>query len=108
MLKKTVLFFCCVATQAVFAADFSNWGTITQTYTSNSWTMVTVTGDPKNPDACASSSLYALNVADTNYEGMLSTILAAQMGQKSVRFWLSGCSGQSGSYPRIVSVQMNS
>jgi hypothetical protein len=96
------------AVPPAFSGDFSNWGTITQTYTSGSWTMVSVMGTAKNPDSCVSSSHYALNVSDSNYEGILSSILAAQMGQKSVRFWLSGCSGQSGNYPRIVSVQMNS
>ena len=90
------------------ASGFSQWGTIEQTYTSGSWTMVNVSGVDINPDNCEASHYYAINTSDPNYQAILSSLLAAQMAQKNVRFWLSGCGGQDGKYPKLTSSQLNS
>jgi hypothetical protein len=85
-------------------ASWSQLGKITQTYTHADWTMVTISGDQVNPDNCESNAYYAINTSEKNYEGILSSILSAQMSGKEIRFWLTGCSVQGGKYPKIISI----
>jgi hypothetical protein len=70
----------------------------------NGWTMVHVPSITNNPDNCPSANYFAIRPSDTNYLTLHSTLLAAFMAEKPVRFWLNGCSGQGSNHPRIVSV----
>lgn len=79
-------------------------GLIENIYVNNGWTMVHVPNIESNPDNCPSVSYFALRPSDANYLTLHSTLLAAFMAEKPVRFWLSGCSGQNNNHPRIVSV----
>ena len=90
------------------AGEFSIFGEITEVYTGADWTMVRYSGSAKNPSGCEGTAYYSLNLSHANYEGVLSSILAAQMAKKKVRFWLSGCGGQNGKYPKIMSIQVKS
>jgi len=100
-----ILFFVfLLAASPVDAGGGSAWGTIIESYTNNNWTMVRASGITDNPDSCTSVYYYAVMPEDKNYETIHSTLLAAQIAEKSVRFYLSGCSGQYGDYPHIVSI----
>ena len=91
----------------VYAGGSTNYGEITELYVNNNWTMVRVQGVTANPDSCSGSGYYALNPADKNYEILHSTLLTAQIAGRKVKFYLSGCSGQSQKYPHIISVWLN-
>jgi hypothetical protein len=86
--------------------DFTQTATIEKTYTSVDWTQVTLAGTAINPDGCTSSAYYAIDITSSNYDGILSSILTAQMAQKPVLFWVSGCAGSNDQYPEIVSIQV--
>lgn len=106
MIKRSLLLTFLCLSSAVHAGDFSQTGTITLTYTYGDWTMVKMTGTPVNPDSCSSTEYYAIPSADKNYDAIFSSILAAQIAKKNVRFWIGGCDGQYGYYPKIVSIQV--
>lgn len=82
----------------------TGWGLVTETYVNSGWTMVKVSGVSENPDECMSTVYYALNPSQPSYTIFHSTLLAAHMAGKQVRFWVSGCGGQNDKYPKIVSV----
>ncbi|MBW8184274.1 hypothetical protein [Shewanella nanhaiensis] len=81
-------------------------GVIENIYVNNGWTMVHVPTITNNPDNCPSASYFAIRPTDANYITLHSTLLAAFMAEKTVRFWLSGCGGQNNNHPKIVSVWM--
>ncbi len=97
------LFFHCMPLVA-HAGGGTGSGLIENIYVSNGWTMVHVPSIDSNPDNCASISYFAIKPEEENYAVLHSTLLAAFMAGKPVRFWLSGCGGQSNNHPRIVSV----
>ncbi len=66
--------------------------------------MAKVVGVADNPDNCGNTYYYALNTAQDNYEVLHSTLFAAFIAKKEVRFWVGGCGGQNGAYPAVVSV----
>ena len=107
MKKRYFLVLSWFLANTVLATGFSQWGTINQTYTTGSWTMVALSGNDENPDDCPADYYYAIATTDANYEAILSSILAAQMAQKQVRFWLAGCSGGDNKFPKITSIQLN-
>ena len=108
MLKKIVVslvFFACTA--QVSANQFSQFGEVTESYTASGWTMGKLSGNQVNPDGCPKNHYYAINRGAANYEAFLSSILAAQVAKKTVRFWIGGgCAGQNGEYPKIQSIQI--
>ena len=106
-MKYTFIAFLFLVNQA-FAGDFSYWGTIKQTYTGSGWTMIAIEGEMNNPDGCERSDYYAITTSHSNYNGILSSVLSAQMANKKVSFWLSGCGGQGNKYPRLTSIKINS
>ncbi|BBM03929.1 hypothetical protein [Microbulbifer sp. GL-2] len=57
-----------------------------------------------NPSGCEKTYYFAIHPTDDNYAAIHSTLLSAQMTGKKVSFWLDGCGGQDGAYPRIRSV----
>lgn len=94
----------------VAAGGSTEYGKITEMYTSLDWTMVIVpditsstTRDP-NPDLCPKSTYYSIEPEDKNYQAMHSVLMAAHMAGKDVRFYVSGCSGQNNEFPRIISI----
>ena len=92
------------STTALAASGSSSWGKVSEVYVHGGWTMVRVTGVSENPSQCTGITYYALHPSDANYEVLHSTLLAAHLANKDVRFWLNGCSGQNNKYPHIVSV----
>lgn len=80
------------------------WGKITLLYDNVNWTMVQVSGVTDNPDGCSQVDYYALNQTDINYATLHGTLLAAQLANKDVKFWVNGCGGQSNTRPHIMSV----
>jgi len=78
-------------------------GTISQLYIYAGDVHVMVTGVEDN-DGCESTHYYALKPTTTGFEQMYSALLAAQMSNKKVKFWISGCGGQFDKYPNIISV----
>lgn len=60
--------------------------------------------EPNNPDGCDSNFYYAITPGDPNYEAMHATLLAAYFSGKQTRFWVSGCGGQNGLSPKIISI----
>ncbi|WP_196161754.1 hypothetical protein [Reinekea sp. G2M2-21] len=81
-------------------------GKIEHLYLNNTWTMVSVSGISENPDSCESTAYYAIIPSDSNYSALHSTLMAAQLAGKTVKFWVNGCSGQGNKHPKIVSVWM--
>ena len=107
MLKKVVaLMVFSVCSVQASANQFSPFGEVTESYTSSAWTMVKLSGAMVNAEGCPKTGYYAINSGSSNYDAILSSILAAQMAKKTVRFWLAGCAGQQGEYPKIVSIQV--
>ncbi|KID56977.1 hypothetical protein JF50_13995 [Pseudoalteromonas luteoviolacea] len=89
-------------------------GKISQMYVNAGWTMVhlpnlvtTEKGTKNNPDSCENNHWYALEPSDQNYTTLHSTLMTAQISEKSVHFWVSGCGGQDGKYPKITSIWLN-
>lgn len=105
-MKKIYLILCLsfLVSSACFAGGGTAWGKIKLTYVNHGWTMVDVDGISDNPDGCESTTYYAMRPSDANYEVLHSTLMAAQLANKRVRFWVSGCSGQGSRFPKIVSV----
>jgi hypothetical protein len=99
----------------VLASGGTDTDVISSLYVSGSWTMVALPklanaekGSKNNPDSCESTSYYATVPSEPNYNAIHSTLMAAQMSGKKVFFWVNGCGGQGGNYPRIVSVWLQS
>lgn len=106
-MKTFCFIICLVLSSATLAGGSTAYGKITHMYVNTNWTMVMVTGISENPDECAHTDYYSINPVDKNYNALHSTLMAAHMSGKSVRFYVSGCSGQSGDYPHIISVWVN-
>lgn len=104
MKKALSALFVIVLTSPAFAGVLTPKGVITETYTSGGWTMLHIDNQSTNTFGCSLSGWYAINTTDNNYTGLLSNILAAQMAGKQVTFYVSGCGGQAGQYPKIESI----
>ncbi|WP_444890836.1 hypothetical protein [Microbulbifer sp. DLAB2-AA] len=115
-MSKYLLFFSLLLPSLAFSAGGStDTGVIEVMYVNGGWTMVRLPaldgaqpGSKNNPDSCPNSSYYALQPDTANYEALHSTLLAAQLANKKVNFWVSGCGGQSNQYPKISSVYLYS
>lgn len=103
-LKTFLIGLLIASSKALFAGGGTSQGEIAHIYVNNHWTMVHAPSIKDNPDSCQSTSYYAINPADKNYQTLHSTLLAAQLANRKVRFWLSGCGGQNGNHPKIISV----
>jgi len=101
---KTTLLLILILTTKVSASGMTSWGNVTVTYVHGDWTMVSLEGVSNNPDECSSTGYYALKSSQNNYKALHSTLLAAHMAGKQVRFWVGGCGGQNDLYPQISSV----
>ncbi|AOT08313.1 hypothetical protein [Pseudoalteromonas luteoviolacea] len=93
------------------ASGGTDSGKIAQMYVNGGWTMVhipnivtNVRGSKNNPDSCNNNYWFAIEPNDPNYTTLHSTLMAAQIAEKNVHFWVSGCGGQNRHYPKIVSV----
>lgn len=115
-MKKSI-FAAITLTTSLFAysSGGTDKGVITSMYVNNGWTMVsvpdlhtTIKSSKNNPDSCTSNSYYAIIPSNPNYTTIHATLMAAQMAGKQVHFWVNGCSGQNGDYPKIVSVWVTS
>lgn len=101
------IFLCCF-TSAALAGGFTPVGEITNLYVSSTFVNVKLSGESYSPDNCTvKNGWYGLSVEDSNYQAMYSLILAAHYSGDRVKFYVAGCSGQSGSYPRIISIMTN-
>lgn len=101
--NKFAALFLFVASNAI-AGQQTPSGFVTRTYTSTAWTMIQISSQGSSSYGCAKANYYAINTSSENYSAMLASVLAAQMAQKNVNFWVSGCGGQAGEYPKIESV----
>lgn len=108
MVRAMASAICVLTAISVNAGELTPKGKITRTYTSGGWTMLAIDTQPTNTFGCDKGNWYATNTGDPNYQTIVSSILAAQMAQKSVSFWVGGCGGQAGSYPKIESVIVES
>ena len=81
--------------------------TIERIYFNAAFTQVRMTSHNQNPDGCPASSFFGLAQDNPNYKIIYATLMTAQASGATVRFWLSGCSGQNNNYPEITSVQMD-
>jgi len=114
MIARLVYFFFVMSfTMPTIASGGTAKGKITRIYVNNEWTMVLVpelleaSNELSNPDGCDSKSYYAIEPDDSNYNALHSTLLAAYLSGKEVNFWVSGCGGQNGKHPKIISVWVN-
>jgi hypothetical protein len=105
-MRIAILILSAIITFSAFAGGSTKLGVIDHIYVNNTWTMVDVTGVSDNPDGCNSTAYYAVVPSDANYQTIHSTLMAAQLAGKKVKFYVSGCSGQGNKYPKITSVWM--
>ncbi|RYV04100.1 hypothetical protein SOPP22_01480 [Shewanella sp. OPT22] len=105
-MKQLYIFLLAAFSLTAFASGITATGKIDHMYVNNEWSMVHLTGVQSNPDNCQSTAYYAIRPGEKNYEVLHSTLLAAHLSGKSVKFWVNGCGGQNNQYPRIVSVWM--
>ncbi|WP_157234621.1 hypothetical protein WKI13_11540 [Teredinibacter turnerae] len=108
MRKISAILIALLSTNLVEAGEATTQGKIIASYTSGAWTMVRIDSQSTKTFGCEKPNWYAINSGDSNYQTIVSSILAAQMAQKEVSFWVSGCGGQAGSYPKIESIVINS
>lgn len=91
---------------AMAVGGWSASGTIEKIYTNGAFTYVTLSDSSANPDACQLSHQYVLALGYPNHDAILSGILTAFASGKTVRTWLSGCSGGSSGYPQMTSIEI--
>ncbi len=76
-----------------------------------SWVMaevdITMLNGNNFPEQCASSSWVAITPSELGYEIITSTLMLAYAANKSVSFYVTGCSGQNQSSKRITSIWVN-
>ncbi|WP_445358099.1 hypothetical protein [Microbulbifer sp. ANSA005] len=92
-------------------------GAISKMWVNGGWTQVRVpeldaSNHPGkeavyNPSGCENTYYFAIHEDHDNYAAFHSTLLTAQMTGTKVSFWLSGCGGQEGRYPYILSVWLH-
>lgn len=108
MHKSLTFFILIVFSNISLAGSATPSGKILQTYTHGYWTMVKIDSQSTNSYGCEKPYWYGINHEDKNYDGLLSSLLAAQMAGKTVSFWVAGCGGQGNEYPKIVSITIKS
>ena len=120
LIKLTMSITLLLLTQNAFAEDHTNpgWSSPSSTsegdlieriYYNANFTHVRLSAHNVNRSNCnggaSTASYFSLDINNTaTYDQMYSMLLAAQLSGAKVRFWLSGCSGQGGKYPKITSI----
>lgn len=97
---------------STFAYSGSDTSTsqIKQLYVNASWVMAEVditisSGRESLPSQCRNSGYVAISPTDAGYDIITSTLMLAYAANKTVRFWVDGCSGQNQQHIKIVSIR---
>ncbi len=109
MKKTKVAFICCIALLSLgsntYAAGWTGLGYIIKIDLNPHWPIVRIQHEnPVNPDGCTSSAVYVLEYTNDYTSQSLSLILAAYIAQETIRFNLSGCSGEG--FPKINWIEL--
>ncbi|RZM72367.1 hypothetical protein C3B51_22060, partial [Pseudoalteromonas rubra] len=110
MIKKIIIGMSALLITTHVFAQRTEGGKIDSLNVGNYWTQVHINGGnlKVNKNICGNKSetpqFFAIEPSHPNYETLHSTLLAAQLGNKTVKLLTNGCAGQNGNYPRIVGI----
>ena len=110
-MERYLLPFLFLFSSFVFAGSDTSTTKIKQLYVNAYWVMaeveVDIIGGRNNlPSECRNSPFVAITPTDAGYDIITTTLMMAYAANKTVRFWVEGCSGQNKQQIKIVSVRV--
>ncbi|VUD67422.1 hypothetical protein TDB9533_03785 [Thalassocella blandensis] len=92
--------FSLVISNVTFAAGWSSTAKVDRVYNrAEGHVYVDFSGNGSNPDFCGKTGFYILDKNNPSFDNIYSAILAAKYSNRSISFYLNGCTAD---YPKIL------